>query len=190
MVWMKTILQDPRYTNIKFSPDQVPNELLAVGKRVWDKYLALPCTEIWSHETFSVTLRQIEFYHECGLFANVQQAHQICDAYLDMIRKINEFAVLGTKDGLNGKFSLYKNELIVADTTILFRMGNRRVAFITHNTMNLLTTTQDSFCKHTEQYMSNLQQRSVMLSPTGEKERIKYFNSIERNVQKLKEKMV
>lgn len=188
-VWMKTILQDERFTNQKFNPEFIPNELLAVGSRVWERYMALPCTEIWSHETFSVTLRQIEFYYECGLFANSKQAQEVCDSYLDMIRRIQDFAVRGTKDGLNGTFSLYKNELIVADTTILFRMGDKRVVFITHNTMNLLTTTQESFCQHTERYMSNLQQRSIMLSPTGEKERIKYFNSIEANTQRLKVKM-
>jgi hypothetical protein len=188
-VYMKTILQYPEYANKKFNADYIPKEILSLGRKIYEKYSALPSTEIWGQNAYTVTLRQIEYYHECGLFEDPQFPLQLCDAYLEMIHTVGEYASAGKKVPAEGKFNMYKNELWVTDTTVLFKMGDRRVTFITHNTMNLLNTTQESFCAHTEEYLNSLQQRSVILSPVGEKERIKYFNAIEATVNQLKNKI-
>ena len=188
-VYMKTILHYPELTNKKYNAEYAPKELLSVGRKIWDKYSALPGTEIWSQNAYTVTLRQIEYYHECGLFEDPQQALQLCDAYLEIIKTVDGYASEGKKIPGGGEFNMYKNELWVTDTTVLFKMGERRITFITHNTMNLLNTTQESFCRHTEDYLSNLLQRSTILSPVGERDRIKYFNSIEATVNQLKNRI-
>ena len=79
---------------------------------------------------YNVTLRQIEFYHECGFFAEPEYAVRLCDEYLSLVKEIRSWATVGYKEKPEYKFNLYKNDLLIADNTIFFRMGDKRVTFI------------------------------------------------------------
>jgi len=108
--------------------------------------------------------------------------------YQEMVDHLRECATLGSKDG-EGKFTLYKNEILISDNTIFFKMGDKRVTFITHNTMNLLTTAQESFCQQTEDYITNLINKSNLISLTGEKERNRFFNKMGEKINSVKQSM-
>ena len=185
--WMKSLHRHPEFENKKFSIDIIPVEILEIGKRIWNKYASIPSTEIWSYETINVTLSQIEFYHENG-FIDQAQAHSLCDRYLELVNHMRDCATTGTKDGA-GKFTLYKNEILISDNTILFKMGDKRVTFITHNTMNILTTAQESFCQQTEEYIANLINKSSLISLTGEKIRNRFFNKMSEKILAKKAEM-
>ena len=68
-------------------------------------------------------------------------------------------------------------------------MGDSRVTFIPYNTMNILTTTQDSFCRQTEKYLTNLTSKSILISTTGERERNKFFNQMQQKIQQFKARL-
>ena len=57
-------------------------------------------------------------------------------------------------------------------------MGEKRVTFITYNTMNILTTSEEKFCGQMEGYLNNVMNKSVLISASGERERNKFFNRI------------
>ncbi|HEY5825937.1 MAG TPA: hypothetical protein VIT44_16295, partial [Cyclobacteriaceae bacterium] len=158
-----------------------------LGKRLWAKYAEIPSTEIWSDETFNVTIRQVEFYRENG-FISLSQAQGLLDEYKQMINNIRSSAMNGKKEG-NGSFKLYKNDFVISDTTILFKMGDKRVTFITYNTMNVLTTSHEAFCKETDDYLTNIINKSTLISTTGEKERNKFFNKTDERIQLAKESL-
>lgn len=184
--WMKSYHRYPQYADSIYQADLVPPSLLTMGERLWDKYAALPSSEIWSDETFNVTIRQVEFYRDNG-FISLQQAQSLLDEYKVMINDIRHAAARGEKAPNGGSFKLYKNEFLISDTTILFKMGDKRVSFITYNTMNILTTSQESFCSETEDYLINIINKSALISTTGEKERNKFFNHTEERIQRAKE---
>jgi hypothetical protein len=94
-------------------------------------------------------------------------------------------------DNRNGNepFHLFKNEILIADNTFLFRIENKREVFINHNTLNVLSTTQESFCRQTENYLQNLLDKATKISGTGEKERAKFFNTIEEKIKTLKKRI-
>lgn len=183
--WMKTVVRNPEYANEKFNSALVPRELLALGERIYEKYKDLPSTEIWSDEAISATVRQIEFYWECNLFANEQQAHLLCDQFLELLDQIRQQAANGKRSD-RGTFRLYRNEILIADNTVLFKMGDKRVAFLNHNTLDFLSTSQASFCSQAEAYLQNLINKSTLVSGTGEKERSKFFNNLAERIQHLK----
>jgi len=121
--------------------------------------------------------------------ADPKYALQLCDEYLDIVKEIRGWAAVGYKEKPDFKFNLYKNDLLIADNTIFFRMGDKRMTFIPHNTMNILTTAHDAFCKQTEDYLVNLTAKSILISTTGEKDRNKFFNLMEEKIQNLKARL-
>lgn len=187
--WMSSVLRTESFRGVKFSPDHVSPSVVATGQQVYKLYSETPRIEIWSDETLNVTLRQIEFYHECGFLAEPQYAGQLCDEYLSLVKEIRSWATAGYKEKPEYRFNLYKNDLLIADNTIFFRMGDKRMTFIPSNTMNILTTSDDSFCKKTEDYLINLTSKSILISTSGEKDRNKFFNLMEEKILQTKSRL-
>jgi hypothetical protein len=75
--------------------------------------------------------------------------------------------------------------LIIGENTVLFKLGDKRMAFITPNGFNVLTTSQDSFCRITEANMENLTSKSVLISATAEKNRNRFFNYFEDRIAEM-----
>lgn len=187
--WNKTVL-GINYKNDNFRLELIPRELMSVAKRISEKYVLLPSIELWSEETINVTLRQIEYHNDCGFFSRPSDIVLILDQFITMLENIRSAAASGFKGQSGGRYGLYKNDIIIPDTTVFFKMGDRRVCYITHNTMDLLTTSNEAFCRQTEKYLNNLLNKAVLISTTGEKERNKFFNGLVEKVQALKRRVV
>jgi hypothetical protein len=188
--WMKTILRYSAYSSEKYQPELVPRELLALGKRIQEKFCAVERTELWSEDTIHASLRQIEFYYDCGFFSSPAQGHLLCNELLGIMSDIKQRAAEGSVREGTAQFNLFKNEILIADNTFLFRMDDKRAVFINHNTLNILSTTQESFCNQTENYLRNLLKKATRISGTGEKERHKFFNRIEEKIKALKQRII
>lgn len=183
--WLKCVIKDPKYSQKVFDTNVVPRELTALGAKLWRQYAASPTTEIWSDEAINDTLKQISFSHECGYFTEPNQAALLCDQLIQLLAIIKEEAAEGrTTEGKT--FKLYENEILIADNTILARMGSKRAVYINYNALNLLTTLQDSFCEKTEVYLNNLVKNSILISATAAKERNKFFSKMTERIEATK----
>lgn len=184
--WMKTVLRYPELEHKKFSPAHVSASLKSIGSKIWSLYAKIPSTEIWSDETINVVLKQLDFYLECDLFEDQSYHGILLDQISEMIASIRRQAETGSKNsvasGAAGHFKLYRNEILIADNSIFFKMGDKRVAFLTHNTFNILTTSDPSFCQSTEDHLANLINKSTLISTTAERERSKFFNKMEKAI--------
>jgi hypothetical protein len=175
--WMKVYHRYAKYETAKFNTKEIPAEYMATGERISQLYSALPSTEIWSDEVANITTRQIEYSLESG-FITKSQSDSLFECWAALFDQLKKFAGNGTKNGKGNNFFLYKNDILIADTTLLFKMGDKRVTYLTYNTMNILTTSEESFCNIAEEYLKNLINKSVLISATGERERNKFFNGI------------
>lgn len=175
--WMKVFHRYEKYETAKFDIKIIPAEYLAIGERIWHHYSNLPSTEIWSDEVANITTRQIEYSFESG-FISEAQCELLFEQCAQLFDKLKKFASEGTKNGMDNNYFLYKNDILIADNTILFKMGDKRITYLTYNTMNILTTSEEEFCDITEQYLKNLVNKSVQISLSGERERNKFFNRI------------
>jgi transcriptional regulator with XRE-family HTH domain len=187
--WMSAVLRHDGYRNQKFSNSSVPKELTALGRKIYDRYTSIPRTEIWSEETLNVTLRQIEFYNDCGFFAEPSYGTQLCDEYLELLNNIRAWAEVGYKEKKECTFNLYKNDLVIADNTILFKMDQRRMVFLPYNTLNILSTTNEVFCKQADDYLTHLVTKSDRISTSNEKQRNTFFNQIEEKIRMVKKRL-
>lgn len=184
-VWSKSVIKDIRYANVPYSSDVISKDILATAAKAWQLYASLPSVEIWSDEALNSTLKQIEFYHECGFFTQQDQAARLCDQLIGFNVQIRNMAADGRKTE-GGTFTLYQNEILIPDNTIFAKMNNMRVVYINYNTLDLLTTHQDPFCEKTELYMHNLIKNSALISSTAEKERNRFFNKMEERIMACK----
>ena len=178
--WLKSYQRHPKFDVMHYDPGMVSQQLIEVGRKIWKKYSLTPSSEIWSDETFNVTIRQVQFYYENG-FISLTEARSLIDEYLTMVKEIRNCAARGAKSD-HGVFKLYYNEFLLTDTTYLFKVGDKRIASITYNTLNILTTTQESFCRETEDFLNNVINKSTLISTVGERERNKFFNQVEKRI--------
>lgn len=186
--WLKTVIKDPKYATQLFKLEVIPKEILRAATRLWKLYSTVPSTEIWSDEAINETIKQIEFYHECRFFAHKKEGAQLCDRLVDLINLIKGEAAEGKKTG-GDTFRLFENEILIADNTVFARMDNQRIVYINYNTLNLLTTHQESFCDKTEKYLNNLTKNSTLISASAEKERNKFFNKMKERIEFFKNKL-
>jgi hypothetical protein len=183
--WMKTYHRYPSLSAANFDSKLVSENLMQIGTRIWENYLGIPSIEIWSQETVQITLRQIEFYYETGIISR-QFAIQLCDQYLNLTENVMALARVGRKGSNGERYHLYKNDILIPENTILFRMGDRRVSFIAYRAMSLMTTSHESFCGQMEEFLNNLISNSELLSETGEKLRLKFFNGMQQKIHDFK----
>ncbi len=186
--WMKSVLNYPELQTKKFSPALIRNELIALGRKISTVYNKVPSIEVWSEETTNVTLKQLEFYNESGFFNSTDDSQLIVEQYKQLIRDVHQMAAQGFKQD-SIPYTLYKNEILIADNTVLYKMGEKKIAYISHNITELLMTSHESFCAQTEAFINNLQNRSILISTTGEKERNKFFNRMEEKIDSVKKRI-
>lgn len=179
--WLKSIIKDPQYAQKLFDENSMPKEMMDSGRSIWKSYSNIPSIEIWTDEAVNDTLKQIGFFYECGYFTDRSQALLLCDQLIQLNNLIREEAGEGKKS-TGVSFRLYENEILIADNTVLSKMGHKRSVYINYNSLNLLTTLQDSFCERTEIYLDNLIKNSILISATAARERNKFFNKMNERV--------
>lgn len=187
--WMKSFGQS-KYNTGKYHAEEVSKELIAVGQKIWERYASISSTEIITNEMLNITLRQIEYAHESGMFIQKHEAKDLLEDCRLLAAHLKTQVLQGFKstygeETKGGKFEVYINDVLIGDNTILFRLGEKRITFITPNGFNILTTSQDFFGRLTEANMENLKSKSVLISATAEKERNRFFNYLETRIAEM-----
>ncbi len=189
--WLRTILAYQDYKDKHFTFETVDAKLLDLANEIWEKYIITPSVEIWSDETINITLRQVEFYFEAGVIRK-DDALAVCREMETLLDHIKTQAAAGKKffyekreSGVDGSYQLYQNEVAIADNTIFFIMDEVKITFITHNNLNILSTTDGEFCEHTHYHLQNIIKKSTLLSSTSEKERGRFFKKMGDKLEKL-----
>jgi hypothetical protein len=193
--WMRTILKEPTLASKPFSSNLISQEMMDICSAIWKAYQEVPSLEIWSDETFNITLRQIEYSYDTGALSDVQ-----FKMLVDEIRQLLNILCVEAEEGikkhpdpnqriLSGKFDLYYNEIEIGDNTVFFSMDDRRMVMKTYNMLNLLSTTDPVFCENIEKYIKTILQKSVPISSSSEKERLKFFNAMHAKVNEFEKRV-
>ncbi|MGZ5243295.1 MAG: helix-turn-helix domain-containing protein [Bacteroidia bacterium] len=195
-VWQKTLIGFPEFENQKFSLKRPDERIMDAGKKLLYEYLNFPSTELWNEETIYSYLKQVEFYCEADLFEDKEDAFIILDKleeYLDHLKKMaangQKFLVGKEPGGNSENFKLYHNEVVRSDNTILARVGDKKVTFLTHSAMNFLRTTDVRFCETTHQWLTHLIKRSSLISTVSEKHRNQFFAKLHDQVKHSRERV-
>lgn len=194
--WMKSMINVASYSNKKFNPSIISDELLETARSIYDLYLSIPSIEIWTEGSILSLLKQIEFYWDSGHFQSKEDALLLCDQTIFLLNQIQQQAQANTKlpntkteEGSRANFKLYLCEIEIGNNCIHIITGETKSVYITHLTFNKLLTTNLDFCNDTEEWLETLIKKSVLISGASEKQRYRFFNNNLNEVNKLKERI-
>lgn len=192
--WQKSILNSKELEGKKFDPQFISEKLLKKAEEIFDLYMQIPCTEIWTEETINSTVKQIEYYWEAGLFINPSDAISVCVDMIEMLKQIENQAEKNSKlpnieNNSNENFNMYFSEVMIGNNTILAKTPAGLATFLSFNTFNVIYTQNPEFSTEVEHWIKNHIKKSVLISGVSEKHRYKFFSNVEKVVKKLKEKI-
>jgi len=192
--WLKDVLNIPIYDNAKFSPNEVSDDLILLGQKIYEKYRKVVSTEIWTTDTVNSTIAQIEFYWTSGIIADKELALTLCNQFEDELRNIQKQAEIGHKLILDEpkdiyNFKLYFSEIEIGNNCILTRVGDLKTVFLSFHTFNKLATINSKLCEDTLRWLNNLIRKSTLISGVSEKQRYLFFKKVYEKVVKLKTKI-
>ena len=193
--WMRTFGRDEKLGAKKYNPDVIDNKLISMSEKIWEMYANIPSVEIIGYEILTVTLRQIEYAYECGMFSDKQDAYNLFDDCSMLATHLQHQAELGSKQTYGSakpgaKLDVYLNDVLIGANTFFCKLDSKRMTFLTPNVFNLMMTSHDHFCDITQDHIANMIEKSILISVKAEKERNKFFNRVEENIQRAKSRIV
>lgn len=192
--WMKSILNVPEFVNSGFDPSLLDKDLIKTAHELLKNYNTIHSTEIWTEDTLNSTLKQVEYFWESGFFKDKAQALRMCDHVMEVINTLCRKAEQSSKLIAKGEkgtenFTLYMSEVMVGNNSILVTLGNTKVAYVSNNTFNMMSTTNPGLIEENEMWLKNLIKKSVLISGVGEKQRNRFFQILREKVEHLKNKI-
>ncbi len=181
--WSKAVLNINYLPNDKFKLNAIPPELVELNKKTALAYAKLDCTEIWTNETITSTLKQVQYYWECNFFESNADVLLIINEIRQMIHQMNKECEDNENENRQriGHFMLYNSDVMIGNNCVLVEPGNpqhsKRV-FLGYNTFNTLSTTDNAFIDETSAWMNNLLKKSILLTGSGEKQRSIFFRKM------------
>jgi hypothetical protein len=173
--WQRSVLNIPAYQTKKFDWDVISEKQLEITDKIHKTYLKIPSTEIWTDETINTTIKQIEYYFESGAFKEKEDAILVLQELKKMAQAINQYAEEENKSK-NCSFNLYNSDLVIGTNCIHVTVAGSVISYISFNTMNSLTTSNNQFCEEIEHWMKNLIKKSTLISSIAEKQRFQFFS--------------
>lgn len=159
------------------------------GKKISDLYLKIPSTEIWNLDCINTTIRQIDYYRETCIFKSQKDIETVYDCLEKLVDHIELQVEYGYKfpygmpqQHTTAKYSVYINEFILGDNTILVEMDGTRMVFVNHNVINYLMTTNLEFISYTFETMKILLKKSTLISEISEKDRQLFFHNLRQRI--------
>ncbi|NJO24732.1 MAG: hypothetical protein HC867_01515 [Bacteroidia bacterium] len=194
--WMSTLLFFPEYRNKKVDFADYPDELEELGRKVIELYGLIDSVEIWNIESWNTTLHQIEYYLDSQMFKSDEDALKVYEATEKILDHLEEQAKRGYKFNIDdpdkkplGKYSMYFNETVIQDNSMMALLDNSKIAFVPHTSINYMMTRDVNYCENYYQYVQNLMRRSTLISEVSEKERSRYFRRMRERIDRRKESL-
>ncbi len=190
--WLKSIINDPAYSDKQYDPTLVDPELIATARELLTSYDKINSVEVWNEDTLNATLKQVEYYWESGFFKTKADALHVCDLIqgeIDLIRlkAERETKLLDSKGLSNSNFKLYRSEVMIGNNSIVVNIGNNKIAYVSINSINMMSTTNPEFVDESERWLKNLIRKSILISGVSEKQRNQFFNILRSKIDHLRD---
>ncbi|MBP7511473.1 MAG: hypothetical protein KA981_06055 [Bacteroidia bacterium] len=192
--WLKSILNSPEYADVNFNVGLIDDEMVESAMEMLRNYNEINSVEIWTEDTLNSNLKQIEYFYESGFFNTKQDALRLCDLYVEELNLVLKKAAKSSKlieKGESGRenFKLYKSEVMIGNNSILANIGSTKIAYVSNNTFNMMSTTSADFVHENELWLNNLLRKSTLISGVGEKQRNQFFRVLRDKIDVLRQKI-
>jgi hypothetical protein len=165
--------------------------ILPIYEQMYQSYMQIPSSEIWTSQTVDTILRLLDFYMETGAFDSKETVLRLLNSLSQLLDTVSACAVNGYKDDKKQTpFSLYACSVDLENNFMLTRHGDRRVCTIKLYTVNSVATDNEAVCRETEKWINDLMLKSAPVSGrTSERERFRFFRTAKNKVSELTDKV-
>jgi len=196
--WMRSIMNIPDMENSVFGLDAVSEEVTVLSQKIIDLYSTLPSVEIWTDTTIHSTLKQIDYYWESGMFVSSEDAVSVCESLRNVmlnIQKMAESSVKYNKAGIplglpEKNYEMYFSDIEITNNCVLVDLDKSKAVYLGHFSFYTMTTTNETYCLKTEEWLNSLIKRSTLISGIAEKQRYQFFKKAIRQIDELVEKIL
>jgi len=190
--WLKSVINIPEYEQLKYNEKVVDPKIFDLGNEMIELYKTIPSIEIWSDRTIISMIKQIEYYYEIGLFKSREEAIHLCNVLSDAMHDIQTQAERTSKmtvAGYENTYRMYNSDIETGNNCIIVKAGGIRAVHLRFHTFNSMVTYDNHFFNMTEKWVSGLIKKSNLISGVAEKQRLQFFQKIQKNIMQLKERI-
>ncbi|MGB0404311.1 MAG: helix-turn-helix domain-containing protein [Salibacteraceae bacterium] len=194
--WAKTYLQLEEFNDKKFKYEKISPESFNIGYEALKMYDAIPSREIYDLELLGGFAREIFYYYEAEQFEDPDYAVYMLDLLNRFVDHLQAQAEAGKKfvstleaPSLGNDFEMYLNETLNGNTTILYHTEAFEGAYIGHNLLNSVHTTDKAYIQDTKSILDKQISNSSLISGVNEKQRNGFFAQIKRRIDAYKKKI-
>lgn len=193
--WQKSVLQYHELRGTKFKLGLMSDYGKSMAEKIVASYTKIHSSEIWALETINSVLRQIEYYYEAGIFESREDPGHLCDSFEELVNHLEKQAEEGIKFAFgkspvkgNGNYFLYNNELIVGNNNVLADLGEVKITYLNHTSINYISTIDRVFNDYSLSATLNMINKSEPLHTHNEKRRQIFFNAIRSKIEVTRNK--
>ncbi|MFI5203956.1 MAG: hypothetical protein ACHQF2_05615, partial [Flavobacteriales bacterium] len=95
--WNYSILGAEELKGKKFDPQSLTETMYQTGQEIFDTYCNINAREIWTEDTITGVLRQIEFFWDSDRFVKADDALLVCEELKKVVANVESFAQVGKK---------------------------------------------------------------------------------------------
>jgi len=191
--FQRSLRNESSLSQQKFSYKELPfKDCFAIGQEMLRSFNEIPSEELWNNESWNSTINQVSYYREAGLFKTKDDCEIVIESILKTIDHLENQAAVGQKfmpgDSdlrYRAPVQFYVNDLIIGNNTIYGEVDGNKISWVTYSVLNTLVTKHQRFNDHLFSNFNTLKIRSTLVSGTGERERVKFFNSLRDKVNAL-----
>lgn len=196
--WKKMLLHYPDYHDKKFNINEFPDELINLGHQLLSMYNRIPTIEIWCQETFARIMQQIEFCRISGFLMHKNDADILFEKLEMLFRHIQYQTEQGCKfffgykitENEEENFKVYFNEVLLIDNTLFVQRDGAKTVFMTHNSLDIMLTTNPAFCNQVEHALKIIMKTGNHISGTAGTECQRIFNALYEKMAEYKKDSV
>ena len=194
--WMKSIMNISDYQNESYAPDKIDESLVQLGNEIFQHYLHIPSTEIWTDTTVLGTLHQVQFYWDSGMFQNKEDPLSICNEIRELLGYVQKTAAQSKKQDdfenpsqYGAPLQLYFSEIEFENNCIIVSVGDNKRVYLGQLSFGTLATENDHYYDETERWLKNILKKSNLISGVSDTMRFQFFKRSLRHLEKLEQRI-
>ncbi|MBI1306603.1 MAG: hypothetical protein GC181_08320 [Bacteroidetes bacterium] len=176
--WQRSILGISEMQNSYFHPDKIQSEILEVCAQIAADYSNGASEEIWNEQTVNGTLKQIEYYADCGYFADDRVLLATYNDMIQLVFNVAEEARAGYKNSATATYALWNCELIIDNNTVLVEHPHGDSLAIGFNSFNAFRCSHLSLITEYRAWLNAMMSKSTLLSGQSDKHRIRFVRQL------------
>ncbi len=185
--WNNTVYNQGGYFE-DFLEEFLSPDLTSCYNQMADDYSQVPSTELWTVNTVDTIIRLIDFYFETGYFKDKDTPTFLCNQLIQLIDNIKIWVERGYKKNPSVEYRFYVSDTDLENNFVLLKKESQLTCLLKLFTINSLTTKDECFCKETYNWLETSKKRSVLLTGASERDRFRYFNTLQQKIRFVMEK--